>query len=205
MFLGEDLDLQKAWKRLIVISFMMMVPFFVGLLWFGFSNMPEMYPLWDSMNVMLFLVVSNFLVRVELGSTMLFRVVNVFGLAVDLMPVMFFWIVYAVVGAYCWIFARLARDGSFWVAPLLTRPSERYQTFGEAKKRLGQIIRSGSSAEKSALCFFVIFYVVGSSTVMLFILLCFAGIFELLEGFLLLLVFLLLNAIPEWVLWSKIR
>lgn len=128
-----------------------------------------------------------------------------FGLAVDLMPVMFFWIVYAVVGAYCWIFARLARDGSFCVAPLLTKPSERYQTFGEAKKRLGQIVRSGTGAEKFALCLFVIFYVVGSSTVMLFTLLCFAGIFELLEGFLLLLVFLLLNAIPEWVLWSKIR
>ncbi|MEX2753414.1 MAG: hypothetical protein Q6366_016320, partial [Candidatus Freyarchaeota archaeon] len=111
------MDLQKAWKRLIVISFILMVPFFIGLLWFGFSNMPEMYPLWDSMNMMLFLVVSNFLVGVELGSTMLFRVVNVFGLAVDLMPVMFFWIVYAVVGAYCWIFARRARDGSFWVAP----------------------------------------------------------------------------------------
>jgi hypothetical protein len=133
---------------------MMMVLFLVGLLWFGFSNIPEMYPLWNSKNMMLFLVVSDFFVGVELGSIMLFRVVNIFGLFPYLVPVMFLWIVYAVVGAYYWIFARLARDGSFWLAPLFTRPSNRYKTFGEAKKRLGQIVRSGTSAEKFALYFF---------------------------------------------------
>jgi len=118
---------------------------------------------------------------------------------------MFLWIVYAVVGAYYWIFVRLARDGSFWVAPLFTMPSNRYQTFGEAKKRLGQIVRSGTSAEKFAPYFFLIFYVVGSSTLILFTLLCFAGIFELLEGLLLWLVFLLVSIIPEWISWNRIR
>ncbi|MGQ9721918.1 MAG: hypothetical protein ACUVXA_11420 [Candidatus Jordarchaeum sp.] len=205
MFLDEDLDLQKAWKRLIAILFILMIPAFLSFVWFGFSNVPKMYPLWDSQNIMLFLRVSDLSVSVELGSSMLFNTVNVSGIVLNLIPVMFFWIVFTVIGAYYWIIMRLARDGSFWFSPLGTRPSNRYQTFGEAKKRLREIVGSGTGDERSALYLFVIFYVVGFSSTILIILLGFVGIFELFEALIIWLVFLVLNIIPEWRMWNKIR
>lgn len=208
MFLDDDLDLQRAWKRLYAVVVVLAVLAFVSFVWFGVFTIPKRYPIsLISGGLILFLRGSSLYVEVETFGATLFRIINFSEVLARLSVVLLIWIPFIVVGTYNFLIIRLARDGSYWFVPLSTKPSDRYQTYGEAKRRIKQIVISGTREEKSAVYTFVAFQTVGFGTVLMLFLFYDARIlpFDLLVVDLLLLAVLGLAIVVQRRMWNTIK
>lgn len=171
MFLKGELEVDKAYKRMVTIQFLLWLPWviiFLTYFWLSFStlfSMPLGFLLFfktpseysNIFGLYWFLEVNTFTVRIAHLSEriILFRInttteiillLLIFALALPLL----------ILAVYNFILLKLSKDTDFgrllftlrtWKLP----PSNLYKTYGEAKKRISEIFRNGTPKEKHAL------------------------------------------------------
>ncbi|MEM3593145.1 MAG: hypothetical protein QXS27_00285 [Candidatus Jordarchaeaceae archaeon] len=171
IFLKDELEVYEAYKRMVIIGLLLWLPWaiiFLTYFWLSFSTIfsiplgfllffktPSEYS--NIFGLYWFLEVNTFTVRIThlYERIVLFRVnttteitllLLIYALALPLI----------ILGVYNFILLRLSKEAEYgrllftlrtWKLP----PSNRYKTYGEAKKRIREIFRNGTPKEKHAI------------------------------------------------------
>ncbi len=228
MLIGDDLDLQKAYRRIIIASApigALCISVYLIYVWLAFLTLfkipigciPYFFGtplgLTNPLGILWRIEIKNFFVGLYISPftypIVLFRV----NTTMEFVLLALFFVTFALLlirWPVNFLIFRLAKEAEFSTLMVTFRswrlpPSNRYKTYGEAKNRIRQIIKNGSIKEKSAVfmmyaCGFLFFIFL---VVYLFNL---SGILPISLSFNFVLISVLLFLLfCQWFVWKTIR